>query len=195
MAEMSLSEFQSQNRPKSTSSPKKTLHASSKLGLIICAAVLVGVGFFAGVQYQKGNTKSVAAANTASRKGSNYGGYSGGSGAEGSFRRDRAFGTVTAVNSSNITVQTRNGTTSTYNITSSTTVTNGGQSASVSDIQSGDTVILTLDSSNTQNVTAIMLNPSFGGGYGGFGASGSSSSSPSSDNSSDNSGSANASGA
>jgi len=179
--EISLSEYT--NRPKSSSN--RPVGLPPRVGLLVAAAVvLVGVGFFAGMQYQKGKTPTVAASKTASTSSN---GSSGASGYGGGFRRgDRAFGTVTAVSSSSITIQnSRTGSADTYTLTSSTTVTDSGQSSSISAIQTGDTVMVTLDSSNTQDVTAIMLNPSFGGGAGGYsgGSSGNSGSSSEDDSS------------
>ena len=167
MTEMSLSEYA--NQPKPTRKKQGGFPRSSQLvvGILIVAVL----SFLAGMQYQKGKTPATNTASTTSSQNGNSSGGRGGFG--GGFQRgDRAFGTVSAVSSTSITIQTRSGTTSTYTITSSTTVTNSGQSASVSDIQSGDTVIMTLDSSNTQDVSSIMLNPSFGGGFGGGGAGG-----------------------
>jgi hypothetical protein len=182
MTEMSLSEYANQPKP----TPKKQGGFPRGGQLAVGILIVAILSFLAGMQYQKGKTpatKAVSATNS-----SQYGSGSGRSGGfGGGFQRsDRAFGTVSAVSSTSITIQTRSGTTSTYTITSSTTVTNAGQSASVSDIQSGDTVIMTLDSSNTQDVSSIMLNPSFGGG-GGAGTSDS--------GGSDNTSSTNASGA
>jgi len=163
MTEMSLSEYS--NRQKPTPQKRGGLPRGSQLFVgILVVAIL---SFLAGMQYEKGKTPTTVAANTSSS-----GQASNGSGGQGGFgggfqRGDRAFGTVSSVSSTSITIQTRSGSTSTYTITSSTTVTDSGQSSSVSDIQTGDTVILSLDSSNTQDVSSIMLNPSFGGGYGG----------------------------
>jgi hypothetical protein len=186
MTEMSLSEYA--NQPKSA--PKKQGGFPRGGQLVVGILIVAVLSFLAGMQYQKGKTpatKAVSATNS-----SQYGSGSGGPG--GGFQRgDRAFGTVSAVSSTSITIQTRSGTTSTYTITSSTTVTNAGQSASVSDIQSGDTVIMTLDSSNTQDVSSIMLNPSFGGGFGGGSGGGGTGTSDSGGN--DNTSSTNASGA
>jgi len=182
MAEISLSEYA--NRPASSSSKRKKIPPTGLM--VIGAIVLVALGFLIGMQYQKGKTSTVSTTQAASSQ-SAGGGAGGYGGAE--ARGDRAFGTVTAVSSSSISVQGRTGTSTTYTLTSSTTVTNNGQSSSVSAIQTGDTVIMTLDSSNTQDVTAIMLNPSFGGGggAGGYGGGGSSSdSSGSSDDSANN---------
>lgn len=179
MAEMSLSEFNKREQQP----PKRQIKLPISGLMAAGAFILIIGGFLAGVQYQK--SKSPASSNVktvSSQSGSNSGGP-GGYG--GGFRRgDRAIGTVSSVSSSSITIQRRNGSSSIYAITGGTTVTNNGQSASVSDIQSGDMVVLSLDSSNTNDVTSIMLNPSFGGGPGGYGSQSSPSSSGTSSNTS-----------
>ena len=163
MTEMSLSEF---NNRQESSKTKKQIKLPVSGIMIVGAALVALISFLAGVQYQKGKTPTASTTQTASNQSGSNSGGPGGYG--GGFKRgDRAFGTVSSVSSTSITVQTRNGSDKTYDITNSTTVNNDGQSASVSDIQTGNTVILTLDSSNTQNVTSISLNPSFGGGPGG----------------------------
>jgi hypothetical protein len=156
MTEMSLSEYNARSQTGGKKQPPV-----SRVGVLIVALVLVaGISFFGGVQYQKGKTPATTSAQSAaSTNGQSGGGAAGGFG-HGSYQRgDRAIGTVTAVSGTSITVQSRSGSSNTYTITSSTTVTDNGQSSSVSDIQTGDTVFMTLDSSNTQDVTSIMLNP------------------------------------
>ncbi|HUB93927.1 MAG TPA: hypothetical protein VMB52_05485 [Verrucomicrobiae bacterium] len=158
MAEMSLSEYVNHGRPGS----KKRSTGPRSAFIVVGAVLIAGLGFLGGMQYQKGKTPATTAQTTSGTQQTGTGGAGGYGG--GSFRRgDRAFGTVSSVSSSSIAIQTRSGSTATYTITSNTSVTNDGQTASVSDIQSGDTVALTLDSSNTQDVSSIMLNPSFGG--------------------------------
>ena len=68
-------------------------------------------------------------------------------------------GTVTTVSSSSISIKTARGTTITYGITSSTTVSNNGSSASVSDIKVGDTVSIRQANDTTGNASTIELNP------------------------------------
>jgi hypothetical protein len=124
------------------------------MGLIV--VVLLAVGFMAGVSYQKG--KHVA---TTATTASQNGGFGGGG------RRGGGFGTVTAVSASSITVQSRSGASTTYSIAGSTQVTNNGAAATVNDIQVGDTVAVTPDTTTTTQADRILLNPSFGGGAGG----------------------------
>jgi hypothetical protein len=157
---------------------KKQLNLQSPVTLGVIGVVLVALSFYGGVAYQKGKTPvgSMTGSRQASSRFGGMGDYGGG----GFSRGNRAFGTVSTVSDSSITVNTRSGSSATYAITGSTTVTDGGQASSVSSIQTGDTVILTLDSSNTKNVASIMLNPSFGGGPGGAaGTSGAADSNPS----------------
>lgn len=162
MTEMSLSDFNN-SRQKPSSAFKVSSSRTRGVLTAVLAVALLGGGFAGGVVYQKGKTPAASAATGLTMSGQNGRSFTGG----GFQRGDRAIGTVSAVSSTSITLQTRQGTSSTYAITSSTTVTNNGQTGSVSDIQTGDTVLLTLDSSDTQDVSSIMLNPSFGGGFNG----------------------------
>ncbi len=69
-------------------------------------------------------------------------------------------GPITAVSATSITVSdTRQGGSTTYAITSSTSVTNGGVTASVSDLKVGDTVRIRASTSNTSDASLIELNP------------------------------------
>lgn len=77
------------------------------------------------------------------------------------------MGTVSAISSTSITVADMSSQTSTYSITSDTTVTNNSSSASVSDIKEGDTVAIIANTTNAKEAARIMLNPSFGRGFGG----------------------------
>lgn len=138
------------------------------------AVVLAGAGgFFGGIQYEKSVAGS--GAQQGSMNGTNVPGGSGFGGRGGGFRRAGGLGTVTAISSDSITISETQGpqsgsstaTSKTYKITSSTTVTNNGSSASVSDIKTGDRVIIRTSSSDTTTATSIMDNPSFGGAPGG----------------------------
>lgn len=133
----------------------------------LAVVVIGGVGFYGGMTYQKHHT--TASGNNASTQTANsqgFGGngnFSGGSGGFGGSRADRVIGQVTAISSTSITVQDQSGSSTTLAITSSTTITDNGQTVAASDIQSGDTVFITEDSSNTSQASRIMVNPSFGG--------------------------------
>lgn len=126
---------------------------------ILGAVVLCVLSFYGGVAYEKGHVKTTAAS-------SNTGFGAAGGGFRGRFGGQRPnIGAVTAVSSSSITIQDNfSGSSKTFSITSATTVTNNGASASVSDIQTGDTVLIRTSSSTSTQATTIDINPSFGGG-------------------------------
>ena len=140
---------------------QRTKLPAAKVIPVALLVVGLGAGFIGGMSYQKHHQSSTTSS-SANQMGT-AGGFGGRGG--GGFRNSlRAVGTVTAVDSSSISIQERRtGTTTAYTISSSTTVTNNGQSASVSDIKVGDTVVLTKASSTSQAATQINLNPSFGG--------------------------------
>jgi hypothetical protein len=133
--------------------------------LIILALVLLGLSFYGGVVYQKHHEpKTVASTNSASRINSTVAGGGG-------FRSGGArpiFGTVTAIDSSSISVQnSQTGTVSTLTITSSTTITDNGQSETTSDIQVGDSVAVFSSTTASTDASRILVNPSYGGGSSG----------------------------
>lgn len=71
---------------------------------------------------------------------------------------------MTAISSSSITVQdSRTSSSSTYVISSATTVTDDGADSTVSAIQTGDTVMISTGSSDSKTAKTIMLNPTMGG--------------------------------
>lgn len=123
--------------------------------------VLVGwLSFVAGEHHQKSRTVSVAANNPGAGQ---FGGGLGGG--LGSPRRGGSIGTVSSISANSITVQDRrSGMDSSFNLDSSTTVTNNGQVATVSDIKPGDLVLIRTSSADNKTAASIMLNPSFGGG-------------------------------
>ncbi len=141
--------------------------AVPRSALIAVAAVLVvGMSFFAGVQYQKGHATSTLNGTQAGAFSPN--GTSGTSGMGGRMgNRAGGFGTVTAVSSSSITITQRefgpnsssssSGTSKTYTINDSTTVTANGSTGSVSDIQTGDTVFIRTASSTSTVATEIRV--------------------------------------
>jgi len=87
----------------------------------------------------------------------------------GGFRRNGGgIGSVTAVSASSITIQNaRTGTSNTYSIDSSTKITDNGQTVSASSIATGDRVLIMPASSGSTVAATIIVNPSFGGGFGG----------------------------
>jgi hypothetical protein len=132
---------------------------------IVIVLVLCAASFMGGRSYQKSHTASTTTVSTTG-SGSQFGGGFGGGGG----RRQGAFGQVTAVSATSITINnTRSNASSTYSISSSTTITDAGQTVAYSDIQVGDTVAISVASSGSTAATRIMINPGFGGGGGGGG--------------------------
>ncbi len=122
-----------------------------KIGIIAALVILPIAGFFVGMQYQKQTT---AADPNPNRTGKFANGPRGG------MLRDRAIGTVKAISGSSITVTSRfDNSDKTYTITSSTTYKNGTSDATAADVKVGDSVMLTLDSSDNTKVTTVTLNP------------------------------------
>lgn len=73
-------------------------------------------------------------------------------------------GDVSAVTDSSITVTDRNGTSSTYGVDSSTTITKGAQSATLADIAVGDSVHIRVRSTDSTLASAIDIVPAGIGG-------------------------------
>ena len=143
----------------------KSIKVPKVLVGVVVFVVVAGVAFYAGVQYQKGHAKSIASAAANGQPGDGFGGLGGGRRFGGGQRP--TLGQVTSVSSSSITVQnSRSGSNSTFAITGGTTIINNGQTASASDIKSGDTVAVIANSSDSSQAARILINPSFGSGAG-----------------------------
>ena len=129
-------------------------------GIVVVAAL--GIGFGGGVVFEKGKSPKTAVANNGGTTNSRFGASDGLGTRRGGFGN---FGTVTAVTGTSITVTGRRSSTpTTYTITSSTKVLNGTATASTSDIKAGDTVMIQVSTTNSQEATQITLNPQFPGG-------------------------------
>jgi hypothetical protein len=133
------------------------------LGVAASMLVVAAIGFASGTSYQKSHgtaapTMPAGVQNTQKR---------GIGGAGGFARRGGAFGTVTAVSNTSISVnQTRSGITTDYTITSTTTVTNNGTAATVADIKVNDTVLITPSTANPKEAASITVNPTQSSGLG-----------------------------
>lgn len=171
MADKIVSGEEYQAMSRNTQKPGHEVSLSSKTVVaVIVVVVLCGLSFLAGSAYGKHHAKSASPSTAAF--GGGFGGGGGGYG--GAARNGGGFGQVTAVSSTSITVQNpRSGTSTTYTITSSTTITDNGQTVSASSIQTGATVIIRVASSGSKTATSILVNPSYGGGGGGASSSGS----------------------
>ena len=121
---------------------------------VLAVVVLCSLSFAAGSSYQQHHAKTTAS--VISSNGFGPGGTGG--------RRLGAIGQVTAITSTSITVDNqRTGNSTTYSIDGTTAISNNGQSATASDVQAGDTVLISTASSTSTVATRIVINPSFGG--------------------------------
>lgn len=127
------------------------------LGLV----VLCGLSFYGGVSFERGHKKSSSAAGLNATNAQNFRQFG-----NRRFSGQRPVrGQVTAVSATSITVKDEmSGTSTTYGITSSTKITNNGQTAAASEIQSGDTVAVIASGSSSTTASQILINPTFGGG-------------------------------
>lgn len=133
----------------------------NKIAVIAAIVVLCGLSFAGGAAYQKHQAKPAAQLQGDS---SNRGFPGGGQG----MRRGGSIGQVTAVSDTSITVNDqRTSSSKTFTINSSTSITDNGQTVAASDIKTGDTVLVMASSSDSSTATRILVNPSFGGGFGG----------------------------
>lgn len=138
----------------STRKPKQQIVLQTRwLTMGGAAVVLCALSFWGGIEYQKhhDNTTFIT---TRQMMG---GGFA-------TVRHSGILGQVTAVSATSITVNNvRAGTPSTYTINNSTRITDGGQTVAASDIQVGDTVLISAASGNT-TASTIDVNPGFGTG-------------------------------
>jgi len=132
----------------------------------IVVIALMGLSFYGGTAYQKSHHPQAV---TAAANG--QGGFGGRGGRFGGQRP--TIGAATAVSATSITVQDSNsGASTTLGITSSTQITNSGQTVAASTITVGENVLVVASTTDKTQAARILVNPSFGGG-------GSSSNSPS----------------
>jgi hypothetical protein len=129
---------------------------------IIVLVLVAALSFYGGIAFQKSKHTNPATATNGNRGSGN-----GGAGRFGGGQRPN-IGQVTSISPTSITVQnSRTGTSSTLAITSSTKITDNGQTVSVSDIQTGSTVLVVASTGDSSQAASILVNPSFGGGQGG----------------------------
>lgn len=145
-------------QPTSVSSQPVAKKRSVKVPVIwIAIVIVIGVlGFFGGVRYEKHHLPKQSS-NVSARGMFPGGGYG--------FRDKsglRVIGQVSSINSSSITVQGNSGSSTTYSITGDTKIIDNGQDVNASDIQSGDTVIITKSSSSSSAAQQITVAPNFG---------------------------------
>lgn len=135
----------------------KTLTPKIVLAVLVLIAA-AGIGFYGGVAYQRQH--QTVASNRLNAPSTGQAGFG-----RGRFASNRVVGQVTAISPTSISIQnSRTGSSVTLAISSSTTITSNGQTATTGDIQVGSTVFATENSSNTSQAMSILVNPSFGGG-------------------------------
>jgi hypothetical protein len=138
--------------------PKPTLNKATFL--LVFAALLAAASFYEGTAFQ--HNADTSGTNTVATTGSTYQDTTSGSNnaqAE-SFISNHVIGQVTAVSGKNITIQDqRTGSNTTLGINSSTQILADGQTASPSDIQTGDLVIATKESSHSSTASKIIVAP------------------------------------
>jgi hypothetical protein len=146
--------------------PKRTVTVSTK-ALAGCAVLVLVVllSFVGGMQYQKSkqSATSAVAVNGNSQQFGALGGASGGGFGGRDGQMNGSFGSVTEISASSITVKDqRANATKTYAITSSTAITDNGNTVAYDDISVGDNVMVTTASSSSTDATQITVNPSMG---------------------------------
>jgi hypothetical protein len=144
---------------------KKNSWLKPVIGLVV-VVILCGVSFYGGTNYQKHRGTTVTNASATGSAASRFGGGSGG-GYGGGYSGTRPIrGQVTAVSATSITVQdSTTGSSSTFAINSSTTITDSSQTVTTTDIQTGDTVLTVASSSSSTTASRILVNPTaYGGG-------------------------------
>ncbi|HEY5153071.1 MAG TPA: hypothetical protein VII55_03780 [Candidatus Saccharimonadales bacterium] len=144
----------------------KSFFSKSGPAIIAAVVVLMGLSFYGGIAYQKGKHPNAVSSSVTGTAGAGFGGR------RGQFGGQRpTIGSVTAVSATSITVQDSNtGASTTLAITASTQITNNGQTAAASDIQTGDTILVIASTTDKTQAARILINPSFGGGGGAAGA-------------------------
>lgn len=123
-------------------------HTYKKIGVIAALIILPVAGFFAGTLYQQQMTPSETDAGPKQIMNGPR------------MMKNRAVGTVKSISETSITLTSpMDDTNKTYTLSSGTTYKDGESSAQFSDVKTGDTVMLTLDESDSTKVTAVTLNP------------------------------------
>lgn len=151
---------------KSDRSTKRFNLASAWPLALLFVIGLCALSFYGGISFERGKATTPTASANASGPGGGAGFGGGGGGRRFSGQRP-TIGQVAAISATSITVTpTGGGAAVTLAITSSTQISNNGQSASASDIQTGQTVLVSKNTSDATQAARILINPSFGGGGG-----------------------------
>lgn len=138
---------------------KKPKNIGKPLATTVIAVVALGGSFFGGMQFQKSKTPVVSSMNGQMQFGTNGSMPGGGR----MMMHGGIFGEVTAISSTSITVKADSGTTTTLTINDSTSILDGGETATVDKIQTGDRVMVVKDSSDSSIAKRIDINPVMNG--------------------------------
>ena len=141
--------------------PKVTKNMWLMVGGVV---ILCALSFLAGAHFHEEKERQATTASNGSGFRTMGGLGNGGQNFGGRFRMRGVFGTVKSVSSTSITVHdARTDSDKTLTITTDTKVLSDGQTASVGDIKTGDDVMVRTSSSNSSQVTQIILNPQMPG--------------------------------
>lgn len=121
------------------------------VGLIAAGAAICIVSFVAGAHFNRWHNEPMQFKGDGMlRGGPRFGG----------LRHHGLMGKVSAISSGSITIDGPQGGTTTFEITSDTKFSKDSQTAKVTDIKNGDTVLIRPNSSNTKQASLIILSPS-----------------------------------
>ena len=154
----------------STPSGPGRFGVATKLVAPVVAAFLVGGGAVLALEHHSGSSASAASSSAGAFGGSPASGTAGGPGG-GVAGEQHIQGTVAATGASTVTVKATGGTTGTYTVDASSQIEVNGQSATLSAVKVGDTVLVHVypSSSGTMLVERLFDGDLPAGGPDGFG--------------------------
>lgn len=148
---------------------QKVTRPTHSITRVVFVAFLVGASFFIGAMYQKSQQPTIQALGS-SRGGDTPPsqplpgdfGFGGRGSYDHMYRGSLTSSQVTAISSSNLTVQDTSGNSNTYTISSNTLITENGQEVNSSSISVGDAVIIVPERNDPTTARRIIVNPSMG---------------------------------
>jgi hypothetical protein len=157
-----------------TDTKKTSIDITRKQGLFALGLLLIIVLTVGSLHYVKSHQTSPHPGQFGRNAPDGSGDPSGRMGGRNGAMRGGVFGQVTTVSATSITIKNaRTGADNTLTISDSTIVTNNGQTATVSDVKTGDNVLVRPDTTDTKQAAQITLNPQMPG-RGAMGGGGSS---------------------
>lgn len=149
---ISTSEYQKISS-KSPANKKQITVSTKSIIIVLSIIVLCGLSFWGGIYYQKQQTQT----NTMMSGNNTFGP------GQGMMQRGGGAGEVTSISSTSITISNqRTGESESYTLTDNTTVSENGETKSLRNIATGDTVMIMTSGSSSKTATRILLNPTFG---------------------------------